>query len=96
MPQARSLLKLVNGHNLTKHLVNSPTGLSRPMGVNVVQGLAPYQGLKGVADALRQALEAVAPLQQDCQPATCNVSGADLVSCDRLIRQAAGKLMALR
>lgn len=71
MPQARSLLKLVSGHNLTKHLVNSPTGLSRPMGVNVVQGLAPYQGLKGVADALRQALEAVAPLQQDCQPATC-------------------------
>ena len=71
MPQARSSLKLVSGHNLTKHLVNSPTGLSRPMGVNVVQRLAPYQGLKGVADALRQALEAVAPLQQDCQPATC-------------------------
>ena len=71
MPEARSLLKLVSGHNLIKHLVNSPAGLSRSMDVNVMQGLAPNQGLKGVADALRQPLEAVASLQQDCQPATC-------------------------
>ena len=63
----------MNSHHLIKHLVNSPAGHSRPMGVNVMQGLAPYKGLKGVADALRQALEAVASLQQDCQPAICMI-----------------------